>query len=65
MIKRYFNYESVMGEVSRILGGAASAVLFEGKKELYSRNGRMVEVEREFMFDDDFGNNVYNLKLES
>lgn len=61
---RFYSFDDVMYEVSRILGGAAEAVIYKGKKEFYKRGEKTVEVERMWFFDDEHGN-VYDLKLES
>ncbi len=64
MIKRFYGFNAMMDEVRTILGGAAEAVLYEGKKEFYKKGNKTVEVEKMWYFDDDNGN-VYDLKLES
>ena len=64
MIKRFYGFNAMIDEVHAILGGAAEAVIYQGKKELYKKGNKTVEVEKMWYFDDDNGN-VYDLKLES
>lgn len=65
MATRYYTFKSLMSEVERILGGAASAVSYDGRTETYRRGDKSVVVERMFMFDDDAGENIYDLQLEA
>lgn len=58
---RVYNFIAMMEEVSRRLGGNAESVTYAGKKEIYQKGNKKVEVERMFMFDDDNGN-VYDIR---
>ena len=58
---RVYNFIAMMEEVSRRLGGNAESVTYAGKKEIYQKGSKRVEVERMFMFDDDNGN-VYDIR---
>ncbi len=60
MTTRFYSFNNAIDEVARILGGAAEAVLYEGKKEIYKKGEKTVTVERLWMFDDERGN-IYDV----
>ena len=62
MIIRHYSFNNMIDEVTRILGGAAEAVIYQGKKELYKKGEKTVVVEKLWMFDDDNGN-VYDVTV--
>ena len=59
---RVYTFNNMIDEVTRILGGAAEAVIYQGKREIYKRGEKEVTVERLWMFDDERGN-VYDVAV--